>query len=201
MELQELVNDFASGLKAADALSPQASSYRGDRLYRPGIGPHAEDTAVALTLTAMRTLQPDRYERVRPVSYPSGSRLRCDLGFGEPLEWVVEVKMARAFGDNGKLDDTYLKDLLSPYERDHSALTDARKLLAFACRRAILVYGFDYPEMSRPLGPALDALELLLRACVNIGPRASCGFDGLLHPVHSAGRVTAWEVVGDLPGK
>jgi hypothetical protein len=54
--------------------------------------------------------------------------------------------MCRAFGDNGRLDDTYLKDLLSPYDADHSALSDANKLResAFSCRKGVLVYGFEY---------------------------------------------------------
>ena len=44
---------------------------------------------------------------------------------GEPHEWVVEVKMGRFLGDNGKPDDTGVKDLLSPFRADRSALSDA----------------------------------------------------------------------------
>jgi len=59
--------------------------------------------------------------------------------------------MVRAFGDNGKPDDTYLHEVLSPYDGDHSALSDASKLRSssFACRKAVLIYGFDYDK--RPL--------------------------------------------------
>jgi hypothetical protein len=138
MDLAEIVADFALALKEADALRPQAVSFRSGKAYQPGIGPHGENSAVQLVVIQMQRLRPGSYESVHPVPYP-GSRQQCDIGIGDPLEWVIEVKMARAFGDNGKLDDTYLKDLLSPYESDHSALSDATKLResGFACRKAI----------------------------------------------------------------
>jgi len=130
------------------------------------------------------------------VDYPH-SRLKCDLGIGEPLEWAIEVKMARAFGDNGKLDDTWLKDLLSPYPSDHSALSDASKLRlsSFDCRLAILVYGFDYP--THPLEIALHALDVLLRDAGSVGSPISAGFENLVHSVHARGSVTAWEILGE----
>ena len=113
---------------------------------------------------------------------------------GTPPQWAVEIKMARAFGDNAKLDGTYLKDLLSPYSQDHSALGDAVKLAdsAFTCRKAVLVYGFDYKE--RPLLPAMEALELLMEPAARIGPAAVAAFSDLVHPVHAACAVYAWEV-------
>ena len=77
----------------------------------------------------MRLRRPGVYDIAAPIPYP-GSRLKCDLGMGNPTHWAIEVKMARAFGDNGKLDDTYVKDLLSPYASDHSALMDIAKLRA-----------------------------------------------------------------------
>jgi hypothetical protein len=47
---------------------------------------------------------------------------------GQPYEWFIEIKMARLRGDNGKPDDTGIKDILSPYESDRSALADCSKL-------------------------------------------------------------------------
>jgi hypothetical protein len=194
MVLTEIVTDFASGLKAADALRPQAVSQRSGRQYQAGIGPHPENAAVALILSQMRLIRPGAYDSAGPVRYPNG-RLACDLGVGDPLAWAIEIKMARAFGDNGKLDDTYLKDLLSPYDGDHSALSDATKLRQseFKARKAVMVYGFDYP--TRPLEQAFEALELLLTASGLMGARAQVAFTELVHPVHSTGRVAAWEVL------
>jgi hypothetical protein len=115
LSLMQLVDDFAAGLFAADAKHPVFTSRTG-REYRPGIGPHGEDRAVALILREMRAANPVRYRASgQHLPYP-GSKQKCDLWLGDPLEWAVEVKMARFFGDNGKSDDTALKDLLSPYE-------------------------------------------------------------------------------------
>ena len=192
MELEQVVADFAAGLKAADTRRPIATNPQRTRQYQPGIGPFGEDKAVALALAEMREINPGSYDEVKPVPYPADRR-RCDLGIGEPLEWAIEVKMARAFGDNGKPDPSYLKDLLSPYPADRSALTDTAKLLAFPCRRAILVYGFDYAD--RALDPALDSLEMLMGRSVTTGPRYTSTYANLVHPVHKDGRVVAWEVL------
>ena len=129
------------------------------------------------------------------VAYPAAPRQKCDLWIGEPLEWVVEIKMGRFKGDNGKPDDTGIKDLLSPFRADRSALTDALKLSesGFSSRKALLVYGFDDAE--RPLEDALGALETLLRQRAIVGARHEAPFERLRHPVFSSGRVIGWEVL------
>jgi hypothetical protein len=103
--------------------------------------------------------------------------------------------MARAFGDNGKLDDTWLKDLLSSYPEEHSTLSDAQKLRTsgFRCRGAVLVYGFDY--VTRPLAVAIHALDVLLRSQGRVGDRIDAAFADLVHPVHTRGVVSGWEVL------
>lgn len=79
--------------------------------------------------------------------------------------------MGRFRGDNGKPDDTAIKDLISPFRVDRSAFVDGIKLAesGFQCRRVVLVYGFDDAE--RPLREALDALDLLLRSKVDASER------------------------------
>ena len=181
----------------ADALRPQWVSQRSGRTYQPGIGPHAENAAVALTLEQLR--QRPEYEALgcgQFLPYVSAPRQKCDVWFGEPPAWAVEVKMARFKGDNGKLDDTSLKDLLSPYEADRSALTDCVKLARdpLADRKAVLIYGFDYPE--RPLDPAIEAFCLLAEQRVVLGALAEAPLGPLVHPVHAAGRVFGWEILG-----
>ena len=56
---------------------------------------------------------------------------------------------------------------MSPYDSDRSALADCTKLAnaEFNCRKAIVIYGFDYPE--RLLDPVIDAFELLAGAKFN----------------------------------
>jgi hypothetical protein len=94
IELSSVVLDFAAGLEAADALRPEWVS-RSGRAYSAGIGPHAEVRTVELVVDQMRASQGRRYGAIGPVDYPQ-SRLKCDLGIGNPLEWAIEVKMARA---------------------------------------------------------------------------------------------------------
>lgn len=43
----------------------------------------------------------------------------------------------------------------------------------------------------RLLGEELEALACLK---VSLGIQYSCAFDGLIHPIHTRGRVFAWEV-------
>src|SRR5207244_3586211 len=120
--------------------------------------PHAEDTAVALTLNELRRDPEWRGEPAEQfLPYPDQPRRKADLWVGQPLTLVAEVKMARLRGDNGKPDDTAVKDILSPYDRDRSALTDTVKLAAaeFGCAKAVLVYGFDYPDQT--VDPLIDA--------------------------------------------
>jgi hypothetical protein len=131
LELNQIVSDFARGLEAADARRPQQLGRPGTgRVYAPGIGPHHENTAVQLIVAEMRSSQPGMYESARPIAYPSNPRSKCDLAIGQGPEWPIEVKMARGYGDNGKQDASYLKDLISPYPQDRSALTDSAKLRA-----------------------------------------------------------------------
>jgi len=192
LTLQAITDAVAIGFRTADGRSPQHISRTG-RAYRPGIGPHSENAAVALVLAELGDLLPAT-ACGQFLPYPSAPRQKCDVWLGNPVEWAIEVKMARFRGDNGKPDDTAVKDLLSPYASDRSALTDCEKLAnsGFRCQTALLVYGFDYPD--RSLDPAIDALELLASAKVNLGPRIEAVIGELVHPVHADGRLFAWEI-------
>ena len=194
MELEKIVNDVAAAFTRADNNKPIWVSRTG-RQYQAGIGPHAEDAAVALMLIELRQIDPDRSLACGQfVPYPHAPRQKCDLWIGDPLAWVAEIKMARFKGDNGKQDDTALKDLLSPYEADRSALTDTVKLARsdFPCRKALLIYGFEFED--RPLEPVVLALETLARQRANLGARRQAEMGSLVHPVHSAGAVFGWEI-------
>jgi len=125
VELDELVCDFARGMCAADGLRPQAASHRdATRLYRPGIGPFAEDAAVALTVAQMQAARPGVYDDIRKLRYP-GLAKTCDLALGELPEWAIEAKLARVGRDNGTYEDAAVKKILSPYEDDRSAVPTA----------------------------------------------------------------------------
>jgi hypothetical protein len=194
LELNELVDAFAAGLAAADGRRPQAKSHRREgRSYRPGIGPFSEADAIKLALIEMRQLQPGRWDDAGGRRYP-GSRQTCDLCVGDGPEWAIEVKLARVGRDNGTYEDTAVKKILSPYEDDRSAVTDCEKLAksGFACRKGVVIYGFDDPL--RPLPWLMDAFELVAKQRVALGERHEARFLGLVHPVFSSGAVLGWEL-------
>ena len=101
MELASFVSDFAVAMTRADERAPVHVSRTG-RAYRPGIGPHSEDRAVRLTLDELRRM-PEYAETPsgQALPYPRAPRQRCDVWIGQPVEWAIEVKMARFEGDNG----------------------------------------------------------------------------------------------------
>jgi hypothetical protein len=190
--LKTFVADFADALRAADSRRPV------HKTYSPGIGSFSEDRAVGLAVPELVRKSGTRYPVIRQgVRYPE-SQQRCDLGIGQPLVWAIEIKIARFFGNNNKPDDQSIKDLLSPYPFHRSALTDTVKLgeSKFSCRRAVLIYGFDHPKA--PLLEAIEAFEVLAQRRVNLGKRHEASLGKLVHPVHAAGSVFAWEVLGCL---
>ncbi len=204
LELSMVVQDFAQGLKVVDSLKPQQEGRVG-RIYQPGIGPLNEPSAVALVIEQLKSLHPERYkDAVVGLRYPDSSH-QCDIGIGTIPEWALEVKLWRPYRDNGDIEDTAIKKLLSPYSSDRSAVADALKLSLskFHWRKAVLIYGFEDQKGLRPLEDVIRAFELvagnvLERNGQNLGTRRSAAFDGLVHPVHSAGGVFAWEISPSL---
>jgi hypothetical protein len=197
-ELGQVVRDIGTAIKRADSRRPQAANSRTGALYQPGIGPHPETQAVGLIVEELAVLDADRYKGNlhTNVPYCGPSRRKCDLCIGEreAWAWALEIKMLRLMGDNGKPNDNMLMHILSPYHTDRSALTDCLKLLnsGLGDRKAIVVYGFDYPGL--PMDPAIAAFETLARTMVELGPRSVAPYADLVHPVHNVGRVFGWEV-------
>jgi hypothetical protein len=195
VDLGQIVRDFALGMEAADHRSPQATSHRDTtRLYRPGIGPFGEDTAVALAVVEMEAANAHAYTSVGKRRYP-GSSYVCDLALGALPDWAIEVKLARLGRDNGTYEDAAIKKILSPYPEDRSAVTDCAKLArsGFAGRRAILIYGFEDPY--RPLQWLIEAFEAVASRTAVLGSREEAPLRELVHPVFAAGCVYAWEVL------
>jgi hypothetical protein len=75
----------------------------------------------------MQRVRHERYGGLACRTVYPGSRQTCDVVLTG--EWMVEVKMAPFYGDNGKRDDTAIKDLISPFEVDRSALGGCEKLV------------------------------------------------------------------------
>ena len=61
-------------MKAADERGEQAASSRdSSRTYQPGIGPFAEDRAVAMTVDEMRARKPELYLSLAKRRYPAAA--------------------------------------------------------------------------------------------------------------------------------
>jgi hypothetical protein len=192
MDIAEVVTSFAQGIQLADARRPVAVNSRSGVPYQPGIGPHTESQTTRLAVEeVLNTLLPLSFE----VPYPSMPRAKCDLCFGDPLEWAVEIKMLRLMGDNGKLNDNMLMHILSPYPAHRSAVTDCVKLAdsGFEARKGVVIFGYDYDAW--PMDPAVDSFEALGSRTSNLSERACASFEGLVHPVHQRGRVFGWELL------
>ena len=191
-DVKTIVRDFASGLRMADEKRPQAKS------YRPGIGPHTEKETIQLVVAALLAVPSSPYNgRVSlEVPYPNSSRAKCDvcLGLSPDWQWVIEIKMLRLMGDNGKPNDNMLMHILSPYPGHRSAVTDCEKLLTSGLRgrKAVVIYGYDYD--SWPMDPAIEAFEVLARSRVSLSNPVVAEASGLAHPVHQRGRVFGWEI-------
>jgi hypothetical protein len=193
--LEEIVRDFAAGMKAADAKRPVAQSARSQRTYLPGLGPFSEALTVKLVMNELQQMYLERYRNCAlEVSYPEQSRSKCDLCIGTApcWDWAIEVKMLRLLGDNGLPNDNMLMHILSPYAEHHSALTDCEKLVASALmgKKAILIYGYECKQ--RPMECAIAAFEKL--AGLDPANRFYASADGLIHPVHQHARVFAWSL-------
>jgi hypothetical protein len=195
--LPEFVADFARGIELADMRGPVAINARTKIAFRAGIGPHSENETVRLVLNELSPIKSEIYEGHQlGVPYPQNPGRKCDLCLGRPPDWawVIEAKMLRLYGDNGKLNDNMLMHILSPYPEHRSALTDRQKLIQSGLRgrKAIVIYAFESTQF--PTDPAIKAFELLASDVVRLSERATACFRGLIHPVHQSGVVVGWEI-------
>jgi hypothetical protein len=192
--LSQFVADFASALRGVDSRRPVWTARTTGKSYQAGIGPHPEAEAIRLALSWLVETKASMYASHQlGVPYPNGRRQRCDLRLGDGQDALtVELKLLRLMGDNGKPNDNMLMHILSPYAAHRSALTDCEKLLhaGFEGTQAIVIYGFDYDDW--PMDPAIDAFAELASKRVQLGAPAVATFDGLVHPIHTRGRVFGW---------
>lgn len=194
--LERLVHDLARAAEVADAKRPVARNKRSGEPFEPGLGPHSESETFDLLMGAAAFAAPGWYLAIESaVRYPAAPRQKCDLRITTSSGAVlVEGKLLRLKGDNGKPNDNMLMHILSPYPFHRSALTDCAKLAdsGFAEPKAVVIVGYAYPDL--PLAPAIDAFETLADHAVGLGRRHEATFSGLCHRIHNRGSVMAWEV-------
>lgn len=184
LELFTVVADFAEALCAIDR-SGVAHKY-----FQPGIGPHGEADAVRQSLEWLRLHRGEPYTSAMVKRAP-------DLLI--PELWQLEFKIARPYGDNGKLAEHWSENLLHPYAGNTSMLGDCLKLQSSPGpeRRAVVVMGFEHNPPLVDLDILYRAFELLAKDLLNIrlGLRVERRCDGLVHPVHQLLSLAAWEVL------
>lgn len=186
LTLGDLVSDFADALAAVD------STRAAHKAFQPGIGPFGEAEAVRAALAWLRDSGATAYRSAATKRLP-------DLLI--PGEWAVELKVARPFGDNGKLAEHWSENVLHPYPGNTSSLGDCLKLLGSGLpeRRAVVIIGYEHTPPIVPLEPALASFELVARKVLQLrlSPRVEHVRTGLVHPVHQQLRVFGYEVLGN----
>lgn len=184
MELPQVLVDLADVLVAID------SSRVPFKRFRPGVGPYGEPQLLQLVKDRMNELKAYRGTIV--------TKRTPDLLLKG--QWALEFKIARPFGDNGKLAENWSVNLLHPYGGSVSAVGDCLKLLGLDSpeRKAVVVIGYEHSPRQVSLEPLLLAFEVVARqvAKIDLGPRFEERRSGLVHPVHQQLMVAAWEVLG-----
>jgi hypothetical protein len=184
LTLQQFIDDFTDALERIDR------SGKPHKTFKPGIGPYGESEAVKVALAEMKEKATARYIGAMPKRQP-------DLLI--PNEWMIEFKVVRPFGDNGKEAESWSQNLLHPYAGNTSLLGDCFKLLELKRveRKAVVVFGYEHDPARIPLEPCVKAFEILASQLLGIvlTPRVQCCRKGLIHPVHQVLWVFGWEVI------
>jgi hypothetical protein len=184
IELMQLVSDFS------DCLAEIDSSGGRFKEFQPGVGPYGEPQLVRMI--ADRFNDNDLYRDLVVTKRTPDLLIKG--------EWAIEVKIARPFGDNGRLAEDWSVNLLHPYAGNVSAIGDCFKLLESSGneRKAVLVIGYEHSPPQVSLDPLFRAFEVVATEVskVRLGTRFEAFRDALNHPVHQQLRVAAWEVLG-----
>jgi len=200
VSLPDIVQKFAESLKHVDSQRPKYKN------YQEGIGPFPEHKAIALIIQEVSHKQLPLSVKTNVVYPGPGSRQKCDICIfanANHYDWAIEVKLLRFLGDNGKPNDNMLTHILSPYPQHKSALNDCVRLAgsSLKAKKAILIYGFEHDKW--PLEPAIEAFEHLANERLankipveyQLGTRYVSCFTGLIHPIHTQGKVFGWELI------
>ena len=183
MQLEEIANDVLGGILQVDA------SAEPFRQYQPGVGPYSEPQLVKRISGHLNSLR--RYEGLVQT------RRTPDLFI--PGQWAIEFKITRPFGDNGNEAENWSVNLLHPYPGNVSTVSDCLKLreLQGSERKAVIVIGYEHIPPLIDLTPLIRSFEVVAKkvAGIRLSERIELRKEGLIHPVHQAVRVFAWEVL------
>jgi hypothetical protein len=182
MNLERVITDIADALKVID------TSGLTFKDFHAGVGPYGEPQLVKLIAEHL-SRSPQYAQRVKTTRTPD----LLIAGF-----WALEIKIARPFGDNGKLAENWSVNLLHPYAGNSSLLGDCLKLHALSCQeqKAVIAIGYEHDPPQVSLEPLMRSFELIATQVLSIqlGERVSAVRTNLIHPVHQRLVVTGWTV-------
>jgi len=189
MDLETVVNDIADVLKDVDFSGVRFKSSRPPyKEFQPGVGPCPEPQLVKLAAEGLN----------RIPRYGGSARTRRTPDLMIEKYWALEIKIARPFGDNGKLAENWSVNLLHPYPGNTSLLGDCLKLSELPCseQKAVIAVGYEHLPAQVSLEPLLKAFEVIATTVLNInlGARWQTTRDGLIHPVHQRLVVLGWRI-------
>ena len=188
MQLAEIANDVLGAILQVDASAEPFGH------FQPGVGPYREPELVKRISGHLNSLP--RYEgSVQTGKTP-------DLLI--PGQWAIEFKLARPFGDNGKEAEPghWSVNLLHPYPGSASTVSDCLKLQERqgSERSAVIVIGYEHIPPLIDLTPLIRSFELVAKkiAGIRLSECIELRKEGLIHPVHQAVRIFAWEVLDSV---
>lgn len=189
MDLEAVVNDIADVLKGIDSSRVQFKSSRPPfKEFQPGVGPCGEPQLVRLVAESLN----------RMPQYGGCAKTMRTPDLMLVGHWALEIKLARPFGDNGKLAENWSVNLLHPYPGNTSLLGDCLKLREMTCseRKAVIAIGYEHAPAQVDLEPLWKAFEVVAESVLDIklGTRVEAIRDDLIHSVHQRLRVVAWKV-------
>jgi hypothetical protein len=187
MDLDFVIDDVLNSIVAID------TSRVAFKSFQPGVGPYGEPQLLKLIAQNLNRL-PRYNDQVVTKRTP-------DLHI--PEHWALEFKIARPYGDNGKEAEDWSVNLIHPYRGNVSSIGDCFKLMDLKARerKGVVVIGFEHLPPKINLNPLIDSFEAIAKHVVHIelSPRIEKRYDGLIHPVHQAVRIFAWEVINLIP--
>jgi hypothetical protein len=182
MELKEVLQDIADAIVRIDM------SGKPFRTFQPGVGPYGEPQLVKLLAADLN----------RIPKYRNSARTKRNPDLLIPNEWAMEFKITRPFGDNDKEAENWSVNLLHPYPGNVSSIGDCYKLTTHPGpeKRAVVVIGYGHTPPKIALTPLVTAFEAIARQALGfkLSERVEIRREGLIHPVHSALRLFAWEI-------
>jgi hypothetical protein len=182
MDLETVVGDIADALKSID------SSGVPFKNFKPGVGPYGEPQLVKAVCAHLNAM----------ARYGGRARTKRTPDLLIPGSWALEIKIARPFGDNGRMAENWSVNLLHPYRGNTSLLGDCLKLRSDPReeQKAVIAIGYEHDPPQIDLEPLAQSFEVVAKEVLSIelGERISTRRKNLIHPVHQQLVVIGWTV-------